>query len=344
MRFFVSRRIWHLALAAYLAMAGVRSSAAEWIRASEDFEQPKWGIRGGLQFAAPPGGFPKPPGGPRGLIRLGYPFLEDGQYHLINFIAVEPVVKGHKGFSELEHSKLDNVQGKRIWTDATSDGKPNAGKVSPLADGVERLEVTLHVERFDNGAHVDVVVSQRSDRPDEIELEVRPLKDCAAMEYCILTATMGNFARARQLWLKDRVASSVDLYPNYTDRHFAPHRSFPLHELHRNQAGDVMAAITTDEQSPADVKPFPGTSLWHYAGKPVTQYWKKSASTFRDDLHAAVNGRYMYWKSGRPIPGGISFENFELRERFYEGQRFVFGITANTPSELGFTADAKKSP
>ena len=39
--------------------------------------------------------------------------------------------------------------------------------------------------------------------------------------------------------------------------------------------------------------------------------------------------------SRRPIPGGIAFENFELRERFYDGQRFVFGITPKTPEELG---------
>jgi hypothetical protein len=29
----------------------------------------------------------------------------------------------------------------------------------------------------------------------------------------------------------------------------------------------------------------------------------------------------------QPIPGGISFENFELREPFRDGQTSVFGIT-----------------
>ena len=61
---------------------------------------------------------PIPPSGfkghePRGLIRLGYPVLTNGGYELINFIAIEPVVRGRKGFSELEKSKLDGVNGVR---------------------------------------------------------------------------------------------------------------------------------------------------------------------------------------------------------------------------------------
>jgi hypothetical protein len=51
-------------------------------------------------------------------------------------------------------------------------------------------------------------------------------------------------------------------------------------------------------------------------------------------LHVAVNARYTYWQSSRPIPGGVAFENFELRERFYEGQVFIFGITRKTPAQM----------
>ena len=46
--------------------------------------------------------------------------------------------------------------------------------------------------------------------------------------------------------------------------------------------------------------------------------------------------RLSYWRSQRPIPGGIAFENFELVERFRNGQTSVFGITRQTPQELGF--------
>jgi acetyl esterase/lipase len=76
----------------------------------------------------------------------------------------------------------------------------------------------------------------------------------------------------------------------------------------------------------------------------VTQYWKKPQGTWRDDLHVAVNRRYTYWLSRQPIPGGVAFENFEMRERFHEGQRFVFGITRNTPKELGFAMPPRERP
>ncbi|HTD68590.1 MAG TPA: hypothetical protein VK846_18870, partial [Candidatus Limnocylindria bacterium] len=150
-------------------------SEAAWIRPGVNTNQPVWGLRGGLQFAVPPGGFRW--SGPRGLIRLGYPVLTNGGYDLINFIAVEPVVKGRKGFSELERSRLDGVQGKRIWAEgsvAPANASTNfvAGTLSTPAPGIEQLEVTLRVEKFDNGAHVRLVVSQRSDAPDEIQIAI----------------------------------------------------------------------------------------------------------------------------------------------------------------------------
>ncbi len=49
----------------------------------------------------------------------------------------------------------------------------------------------------------------------------------------------------------------------------------------------------------------------------------------------AVNARYVYWRSRRPIPGGISFENVEMRERFQPGQQVIFGVTRKTPRDLG---------
>ncbi len=314
-------------------------TAAVWVRAGVNADVPVWGLRGGLRW-----GLPAERGrsdGPRGLIRVRYPVLPDGGYDLLNFIAVEPVVGPRKGFSELERSELDGVAGKRMW--AMDPDKPEqpaealvAGQLRPCEAGVQSLTVRVGVERFENGAHVALLVTMRTDTPDELELAIHAEPDSVPLDYCILTATMGNKARARQLWLRDEVASSPKLYPHYRQFDFAPHRFFGLDRLHRTAAGDVLVAITTDEATPADVEPFPGLPYWRYAGFPVTQYWRKPAGAFRDDLHAAVNGRYTYWLSRRPIPGGIAFENFELRERFYEGQRFVFGITRKTPGELGF--------
>lgn len=297
-----------------------------------------WGIRGGLLWAIPPAGFRG--GEPRGLIRLGYPVLADHSYDLINFIAIEPIVGRNRGFSELEGSQLDGIPGKRIWAEGSGAGLTNnlvPGELLKRPDGQEELQVDLRVEKFENGAHVRLVLLQRSDRPDEIQLSVFREPDSAPLEYCILTATMGNMARTRQLWLKDEVVSSLKVYAGYQDKGFAPHKEYPLSRLRRTAEGRVLVAVANDEEDPALAYPFPNSRLWHYAGCKVTQYWAKEAGAFRDDLQAIVIGRYTYWQSSRPIPGGVAFENFELRERYYDGQKFVFGITRKTPQELGFT-------
>lgn len=313
------------------------SPAADWVRAGVNTNQPVWGVRGGLLWAVSPGGF-RPGNEPRGLIRLGYPILTNGGYDLVNFIAVEPVVKGRKGFSELERSRLDGTQGKRFRAIGETNAGPSAlvpGDLTRLSSGVEQLEVGIAVEAFDNGAKVRLTIAQRSDTPDEIKLTVHAESGSAAMEYCILTATMGNMARTRQLWLADEVISSLKLYAHHRSADFAPHTFFTRDRLARTAGGDVLVAVTTDEADPASVFPFPGSRLWHYGGFPVTQYWKKPRGSIRDDLHVAVNARHTYWMSRRPIPGGVSYENFELRERFHDGQSFTFGITRKTPAQLG---------
>jgi hypothetical protein len=323
-----------------LLLSAVGALAANWIRPGVSTNQAVWGISGGLLWAVPPAGFRG--GEPRGLIRLGYPILADNAYDLINFIAIEPVVGRDRGFSELERSQLDGVQGKRIWAESSGTASTNGfapGQLRKRSDGQEELQVDVRVEKFKNGAHVRLLVVQRSDQPDEIQLSVFREPDSAPLEYCILTATMGNMARTRQLWLKDEVVSSLKIYADYKDQEFAPHKMYPLSRLHRTGEGRVLVAVTNDEEDPASVYPFLNSRLWHYAGCKVTQYWAKDPGTFRDDLQAVVNGRFTYWQSSRPIPGGVAFENFELREKFYDGQRFVFGITRKTPQELGFTND-----
>ncbi len=336
-------------------------SAPEWLRGKFDLLQPAWGLRGGLVYSI----HPSTPKGtrdeaskrtastlsatnekaPRGLIRLFSPVLDGGKYDLVNFIAIEPIVGGRRGLSELERSALDGVPGKSIW--ATGSVQPQMpvepGRLTKPTPGVEKLEVVLRVERFDNGAHVYLVVSQLSNAPDEIQIAVHRESDSAPIQCCVLTATMGNKARTRLLWLKGEVVGSRQLYPHYHDLGFADERIFPLARLFHTVEGDVLMAVTTDEENPAAVFPFPGTHLWYYGGAKVTQYWRKPKGSFRGDLAAAVNARYVYWRSKQPIPGGIAFENFEMREPFSEGQRFVFGITRRTPAELGFRAVKKTS-
>jgi hypothetical protein len=321
----------------FLLAAAVKADGADWVRPGLSTNQPVWGLRGGLLWAVAPGGFRG--GEPRGLIRLGYPVLADNRYDLINFIAVEPIAPGHRSFSELERSQFDGLPGKRIWADNTGGSfvtNAGPGELRKLRNGGEELVVKLRVEKFENGAHVRLVVRQRSDRPDEIALSVFREPGSAPLDYGILTATMGNMARTRLLWLKDEVVSSRRVYSDYRGRDFAPHRAYPLSRLCRAADGRVLAAVTNDEEDPASLFPFPDSDLWHYAGRKVTQYWAREAGSFSEDLQVVVNGRYTYWRSARPIPGGVAFENFEMQEPFHDGQTFIFGITPRTPQDLGF--------
>ena len=315
-------------------------SPADWVRGTLNPGQPAWGLRHGLVFGIHPAGPTKNGEAPRGLIRLFYPVLDKEELGLVNLLTILPVVKGQMAFSELELSRQDGLPGKHIWTSESSQIAPcsEPGKLTRLALGVEQLEVTFHVEPFANGAHVSLVVCQRSNAPDEIQMTIHREPGGAPMEYCTLSATAGSFARTRLLWLKDEVISSKRLYPDYSAIGFAPPKLFPEERLFRTTAGDVLVATTTDEENPAAVLLAPSLAHFLYRGAKVTQYWRKPSETLGQKLVVAVNGRYTYWKTTHPIAGGITFENFELQQRFTEGQTIMFGITRRTPAELGFSA------
>jgi hypothetical protein len=323
-------------------------SRSEWIRPLHTGDPLIWGRRDGIVFGLPSEGGLR---GPRGLIRVGIVSKETGQPGLLNFIAIEPVVVGpgsrfsRMAFSELEPSQMDPGQrGKRLWVDEDSF----RGKLESFHqkdNALQRLSVRIDVERFSaNGTHVYLVASIESDHPDELRLSVYQCKDSPVLEELTVTATMGNYERLRELWLKDHVVNSLDLYASYRGDAFIERENYPLDEMLQDSDGDAIVLATSNESSPSSVL---GTAAghWHYAfsGR-LTQYWRVPAHDLQPDLRVRVNGRRVYWASHDSVPGGVAFENFEVRERYEKGQTFIFGITPNEPWQFNPPIPQVKQP
>ena len=308
-----------------------------WLRPSKELpSEPIIGFKDGIRLALWPIRH-----APRGVIQVHAPFVHPGaQYPTINFIAIEPIVAGQRGFSELEHSPLDDHRGLRMWfSDKRMDPpvpslpwNPSRGKTGKLRVGdkvVETLTVVLNVEKFINGAHVSVQVTFRSDRPDEVGFKVYPVKESAEMESCVITATMGNYSRTRLLWLKDALVDSRTIWPKYKGNDFVWTDEFPGERIRRENDGALIVAITPNETDLQAAKMSEGG--WWFGGKVATQYWRKYPGTVVGNIRTRVNGRASYYGGHAPIPGGVSFENFELIESFKPRIESWFGITLSTP-------------
>ncbi len=333
-------------------------SSSEWILPDDERSPSVWGIRDGIVFSLWPHSVERIPddsgGGPRGLIRVGYDF--DGMTYLINFIAIEPVVDGEMEFSEISPSRVDGEVGKLMWANDDAEAgrfRPFAGdagtisRPDPNDQSVEQLTVYVFIEQFLSGAHPYLKLTIRSDRPDELGLQIFHHDDSAKMERCALTATMGNYSRLRRLYLRDRVVDARDLYNGYDGIHFVEKDGFSIGELARGEAGDFIAVVSPSE-SFAELAAWPqtpkhyGKRWWRY--RPffmLSQYWRKLAEDADSSLHVRVNGRAHYYSGFNPdstiyvdIPGGVAYENFEMREDYREGQQFYFGLTRREPEEL----------
>lgn len=288
---------------------------------------PLWGHASGMRVGI------WPTGGPRGLLRVFTPYAGQPESRLINFIAVEPVPADAdgRGYSELEKSGLDERPGKRFWSaDGPADPTPRepdrpARGVIETIDGVEQLSVHIPVERFDNGAHVYLKLLFRADLPHEVGISVFTHSDSKPLRECVITATMGNFARLRRLELADGVEASLALWPDYRGDGFTRHRTFGLERMSRLPEGDAVVSATPDEPQPTTATYADGTaSHWRYVGDLARQRWRMPSPPA--SLRVGVNGRFTYWASRSPIPGGVSFENFELIAPFEQSQTFWFGV------------------
>lgn len=307
----------------------------EWIRPGEDHPNPIWGHVEGIRV----GIAPSP--GPRGLIRIFTPYLGLEEDKVFNFIAFEPIPEGEteRGFSELEMSSLDKTRGKRFWSsnDSICACPPSldihAGGVIENIKGIETLTVYIFSEPFENGANVYTRIRFFKDRPYEFELSTYKCELSVNLENFILTATMGNYARLRNLFLLENVKSSLILWPDYKDVHFTMHDETPVIQMIKDGKSGVYFIAEPDEENLQSVDYAPGTQEnWIYYGNHATQYWYSPLPD--SSLKGLVNGRYTYWGSKAPIPGGISFENFEFKSPFKNGESFVFGVSPLTAEEF----------
>ncbi len=329
---------------AALTLAPSARAESPWIRAGIDVQKLLWGLRDGVLVGIPPAAIEGDgPGGPRGLIRVGYPLGEPRVHRLVNFIAIEPDVGdgNWRGLSELEHSALDNQRGKRLTAEmppgSPAEGALPPGEIDHPEDNpaAERLRVVIRVERFDNGAHPYVVLTLRSDRPDELQLETFAEEDSVPIRELVLTATMGNHARLREAYLAEgEKLVAGEVWPDYTGPDFTPMCAVALRRLARTRDGGVIVPMAGDEEDPAANWPHAPEFWARWRWERVTQYWRKPAGSVGEDLVFRANGRVVYWAGRTPIPGGISYENTELAGAFRPGDPFVFGVTRRSPQEL----------
>ena len=308
-----------------------------WLRPSNiKTETPLWGFVDGIRVGLAP--IP----GPRGLLRIFTPYMGQPDMRLINFIAIEPIPINdtRRGYSELEFSSLDNQPGKRFWSSNDSlaleplDPTYPARGVIEKINGQETLTVYIFSEPFENGAKVYVRLRFYANRPHEFELTTYAREDSAPIGYCVLSATMGNYARLRNLYLRNTVKRAGDVWPDYKGIHFALHDSTTVNQMICDQDTDTYYFIAApNEKDPMNVTYDPRTTPnWFYEGIVGTQYWYKQHPD--PALMGLVSGRYCYWASEAPIPGGISYENFELLEPFRQGATFVFGIEPEEPEKI----------
>lgn len=120
------------------------------------------------------------------------------------------------------------------------------------------------------------------------------------------------------------------LYFAYTGDDFVEHENYPLDEMLRTRDGGAIVLCTSDEVDPSNA-PVTGKQFGTTASP------SNSALAGCSPLHRARSSgsreceARVYWASHDPLPGGIAFENFEVRQRYVAAQQFIFRITSKEP-------------
>lgn len=290
-----------------------------------------WGHANGLQIGLWEGD------SPQGLMLVRAPYLQLPRKQIVNFLSVEPSLPGsdRRGQSELEISR--HRPGERGLSFYASNSREIYDRQHTSPSGIYdeeagTLTIFVHTEPFRNGIHPVVRLRFHESSPYEVEISTFTKKGSKEIAYCTVSATMGNYSVLRELHLRD--GKTVEANDLWSDDHpveelgFLPWKTVPSDQFEKLPDGRLMVGATSNYTDSATI-PYPeGTGKWVYEGLMTRQYWIAPDISY---LEAAVNARKTYWagippRHHRPIPGGPSFENFELRLPHKDGQSIWFGV------------------
>ena len=322
-----------------------------WIYPRSANDKQLWGIKNGIIVGIPDSAMDYSPGGAwaPGLLRIGW--TDDaGRSHFFNYIGISILAKSLK-YDASESEKIQFYPDSLTFhTDLEKLMQVNGGAGNEAEDYLDlaknppapltqattvsddKLAVLFRLSEFKNTRSlIYLVIEIDRNRPREIKISsYNPLQGTGEPEYIGLSATYGNLGRLRDLYLRDRVVNAHDLFKSEGPGIgcFYPYHSFKLGELPVDADGIIVRAGNDEEGSwKGDL----GSNAPYYGGEKFFQYWRKYTGSYRDDLVARVNGRENYFGGfvnpcgGKQITGGVSFENFEMAERYYYGQTFWFG-------------------
>jgi hypothetical protein len=286
---------------------------------------PVWGHSDGLRVGL------APTRGPRGLLRIYAPYLDQEFPRVVNFVSVEPTVKGNSARSQSElatSSDKAGAEGLGFYPSNSlgryrKDGKPPPGVIT---DDGDSCAIFVHTETFPDGAEPVIRVRFHREQPYEVELSTFASATSSPMESCVLSATMGNFALLRHMRVADGSVSAHELWDAddpLDDLDFLPWRTIESRRLHRDEGGRPIVTAFTDTDAEGLVYDENVAEHWRYVGKRASHAWMVEADA---NPVVAVNARRTYWRSQAAIPGGATIENFELRTDFVDGQKFWFRV------------------
>jgi len=292
----------------------------DWIYPATANDNSVWGIKKGIAFGVQRNGTPpqidEAPGGTwaPGLLYIMWTDSQ-GKTHFFNYL----------GFEVLSAKGLDQSEAEKI---VFTPGEPK------IENNI--MTVVFKMSEFQRNK-ISGIITVRIDKnhPREIEISAQnPDQETDPVLYFHVSATAGNLARLRNLYLKDEVVNSRELFAGMQQNAacFYPLQTFDLSKLPIDAAGNITVYAGNDETGQW-VGDWGSATAPFYGGQKFYQYWKKYPGSYKDDLKITVNARDKYFSgflnscNGKQVLGGVAYENFDMAEQYFDGQTFWYGYS-----------------